>query len=50
MISGNAEASGLGAAIIIIIFEFIGGILAGVVFQKVYKPTYVKWKKRMMEE
>ena len=50
MIKGEAEGSGLGAAFIIIIFEFIGAILASVVFRRVYTPIYLSWKKRMMQE
>ena len=49
MISGNAKGEGLVAALVIMIVECIGAVLAGIVFRKINKPQYLEWRKKMMQ-
>ena len=52
MINGDGDipASTLTAILFIIILELIGAVLSSVIFRRVYMPTYLSWKKKMMEE
>ena len=50
MIDDGTTSAGLPAAFLLIVMQFIGAVLASVVFRQVYLKLYVKWKGRLMDE
>jgi hypothetical protein len=50
MIDDGTTSAGLPAAFLLIVMQFIGAVLASVIFRQVYLKLYVKWKGRLMNE
>ena len=50
MIDDGTTSAGLPAAFLLMAVEFLGAVLASVVFKQVYLKLYVKWKTRLMDE